>query len=193
MNSAILWIVVVAIIFVLFRASKRGHAIRNPKLAFLDLTFGASDRLVEEDRSTLRDLFPELTVSKDAVPQCDVLFLYATLEQGGALRGTHRFLRATIRDSGAKVVVVASENPSPPHGGGRPTYGRANLVITLARRGDAFGRFFEELFASMMKGKPMPLAWVQLAPQVPDKQAAELHKDVPGTIFLCELGGITFA
>jgi len=192
MNPVVIWIVIFAIVFVLYRASKRKRAIKNPQIAFLDLTSGASDKLIEEDKSTLQGLFPAIVVSRDVVPRCDVLFLYATLETGGVLQGTDRYLRATIRDSGAKIVVVASENPNPPHGGGRPVYGHANLVITLARRGDAFGRFFEALFAKMMKGKAMPMAWVQLAPQVPDKLAAERHRDIPSTIFLCELGGITF-
>jgi hypothetical protein len=193
MSRAALWIAFLVIVFALFRVTKRRkRAIRHPRLAFLDVTSGASEALVEKDRLALQGLFSEIAVSRDAVPKCDVLFLYATLDAEGALRGTDRSLRATIRASGAKVVVIASENPNPPPSPGRPVYGRANLVITLARNGDAFGRFFRELFGMMMQGKPMPMAWVQLAPQAPGNLLKERDQDVPGTIFLCELGGISF-
>ena len=153
----------------------------------LDLTGGLSDALVAEDKAALSDLFTAVEESKSEVPKCDVLFLYATLGDGGTLQGTEHYLRATIRDSGAKIVVVASENPNPAPERSKPVYGRANLVITIARNGASFSKFFRELFAQMKKGKPMPMAWVKLAPQIPNRE----HPDCPGTIFLCEVGGVT--
>jgi len=187
MNILAIWIIILAVAFALLRISKRKHRIKDPRLGFLDLTAGAAAALIEEDKAALKDLFDSIEESSDVVPQCDVLFLYASIGDGGALEGTDRYLRATIRDSGAKVVVVASENPNPKPSG-RPVYGHANLVITIARNGASFPKFFRELFVRMKQGTSMPMAWVKLAPQVPNLE----HPDTPSTIFLCEVGGISF-
>jgi hypothetical protein len=187
MNIVITWIVIAVIAFAIFRFSKRKRQIKDPRLAILDLTDGASDAIIEEDKAALGEVFSSIQESKTEVPKCDVLFLYATIGEGGVLQGTERYLRATIRDSGAKIVVVASENPNPKLSQ-RPLYGQANLVITIARNGASFPRFFRDLFAKMKKGTPMPMAWVRLAPQIPNKE----HIDTPSTIFLCEVGGVSF-
>jgi hypothetical protein len=188
MTIIIAWIVIAVVAFGLLRIPKHKRRILDPRLGILDLSRGAAAKWIEEDKAALQELFASLEMSEDVTPQCDVLFLYATLGDGGALEGTERFLRATIRDSGAKVVVVASENPNPKPTHGKPAYGHANLVITLARNGESFPRFFRELFAKMKSGTPMPMAWVRLAPQIPNRD----HVDCPSTIFLCELGGIAF-
>lgn len=187
MNTLITWIIIFAVVFGLWQFSNRKQRIKEPRLGFLDLTGGSAASLVEEDKSALQGLFSSQEKSNHAVPQCDVLFLYASIGDGGALEGTERYLRATIRDSGAKVVVVASENPNPKPSG-KPVYGHANLVITIARNGASFPRFFRELFGEMKKGTSMPMAWVKLAPQIPNLD----HPDTPSTIFLCEVGGISF-
>jgi hypothetical protein len=150
----------------------------------LDLTDGKSDAIVSEDRATLADFFSSVESSTNVVPKCDVLFLYATLGEGGALVGTDRYLRVTIRESGAKIVVVASENSDPKPSKRSPDDARANLVITLQRNGDKFARFFRELFTRMKNGQTMPMAWVRIVPQGPSPK----HDDCPATIFLMEGG-----
>jgi hypothetical protein len=62
-----------------------------------------------------------------------------------------------------------------------------DLVITLDRNGEAFGRFFKSLFELMLTGVSMPMAWVTLAPQGPDAS-----NDNPGMIFHAEAGGVMF-
>jgi hypothetical protein len=165
------------------------RAIENPRLGILDLTAGASDALIESDKAALAPVFATIEESKAKPPVCDVLFLYATLDPGGSLSGTENFFRATIRDSGAKIVVVASENPSPPASQYRPPYGHANIVITLQRNGESFSNFFSHLFSKMKEGASMPRAWTVLKPQL----SGQPHADCPSTIFLCELGGLRFA
>ena len=64
----------------------------------------------------------------------------------------------------------------------------ANIVITLRRNGEHFGRFFHQLFTFMLAGTSMPTAWVQLAPQVREQQ----RPDIPATICLMEAGHIVF-
>ncbi len=66
---------------------------------------------------------------------------------------------------------------------------RANLVMMLDRKGDAFAHFFQRLVADMKSGTSMPRAWVKLAPQA--QQAP--HVDCPDTIFACELAPLAFS
>jgi hypothetical protein len=119
-----------------------------------------------------------------------VLFIYSDIEADGRLVGTTAGLRDLVRDAGARVVVVASENPG---GAGMAAarsakYGRANLVLTLDRKGALFSTFFARLFADMMNGVSMPLAWVKLAPQIP----GDAHADCPEAVFLAEAGQVAF-
>lgn len=188
MNTSYLWIALPLVVLAVLRQMPRKRRIKHPRLGLLDLTQGESAALMAEDRRALQDVFDSVVESNDAVPQCDVLLLYATIEAGGLLAGTDRCLRATIRDAGAAVVVVAAENPNPPPSPGRPVYGQANLVITLERKGAAFGRFLRDLFTQMKDGRTMPMAWVKLAPQNPHLD----HQGLPATLFMCELGGIRF-
>jgi hypothetical protein len=62
-------------------------------------------------------------------------------------------------------------------------------VMCLDRRGDRFARFFCEFFSAMFDGTPMPVAWVNLAPQRP----GEDHVDGPESIMSAEAGQIVFA
>lgn len=66
--------------------------------------------------------------------------------------------------------------------------GRANLVMTLERKGATFAQFFYDLFSKMFAGTTMPMAWVQLAPQIPGAN----HENVPSTIFAAEVSHIVF-
>ncbi len=174
-------------LYLYYRWRKRQAAIPNPRLGLLDLTAGGAGHWIAEDKAALTDLFSSVVESTDESPLCDVLFLYARIEDGGRIVGTDRSLRAIIRDADAKVVVVATEH-SNPNLGPRPDYGHANLVVTIERNGSAFPTFFRDLFRRMKKGSTMPWAWNRLAPQIPNHP----HPGVPSTFFLCELGGISF-
>ena len=105
--------------------------------------------------------------SQTNAPACDVLLIYGELDEKGRFRNSNLGLREIIRDSGAKIVVVASENPASHYiaAGKRTSYGSANLVMTLDRKGDALPTFLVGLFTAMRRGTPMPKAWAALAPQ----------------------------
>jgi hypothetical protein len=172
-------------------AKNRVSVMSSPKVGILDLGGGWTRELVESDASFLRSLFSEVQMVNVDAPTCDVLFLYAELSAEGAVLGSARGLREIIRDSGAKVVIVASANPSKHYitAGKQKPYGQANLVMTLDRHGDAFGRFFLALFSKMKHGASMPTAWVELNPQAPGRE----QSDRPDTIFACEIGPLTFS
>jgi hypothetical protein len=60
-------------------------------------------------------------------------------------------------------------------------------VFVLNRKGPKFAEFFRGLFELMSEGTSMPLAWVKLAPQIPN------HEDpnVPSAIFAAEAEHLT--
>lgn len=129
-------------------ANKRALVLRSPKVGLLNLGGAESKDLVESDADFLRPLFVEVQAVDLPSPRCDVLFLYAEIAADGAVLGADRGLREIIRDSGAKVVIVASPNRGAHYikAGRQKPYGQANLVMTLDRRGLAFGRFFSRYF-----------------------------------------------
>ena len=171
------------------RAAQR-VVVRSPRLGVLNLMGNDANRLIEDDLKALTPLFGKSTQSTAAPPACDVLFVYARVQDSGVVDGSKSGLREIIRDSGAKIVVVATENTPDGYIAGAPNkpYGKANLVMTLERRGNRFASFYVRLFKMMFAGDTMPVAWVKLAPQVPGAK----HEDTPGSIFAAEAGQITF-
>jgi hypothetical protein len=164
--------------------------ITTPTLGILNVAGEDALSAVETDRRSLGDLFGRVTEATDAPPRCDVLLIYCEIGVDGRLKNTTRSLREVIRDSGARIVVVASENQAGAYikAGHVEAYGRANLVMTLNRNGASFGTFYARLFGDMFKGTPMPVAWERLAPQIPGLA----QSGVPEAIFACELGQIAF-
>jgi hypothetical protein len=174
----------------MFFFKKRVPRVNSPRVGLLDLGSDETKALVAADRAFLSPLFGEVKNLHLGAPQCDVLFIYAEIAADGSVPGSSCSFRELIRDSGAKVVVIASENSVDHYikAFHKESYGNANLVMTLNRHGEAFGRFFGALFEKMLEGTPMQVAWVRLNPQVPGLSQA----DAPETIFTCEIGQLTF-
>jgi len=170
---------------------RRVTLLPGPNVGILDLGGPDTAGLVAADAAFLTPIFGTVETKSLAALECDVLFLYANLAADGSIVGSSRGLREIIRDSGASVVVVASANPSESYvkAGKQRPYGRANLVMTLDRCGEAFGLFFTALFSRMKSGISMPTAWIELNPQVTDHG----RPNCPETIFACEIGPLAFA
>jgi hypothetical protein len=162
-----------------------------PRLGSLSLSPSAARLWANHDRRALSPLFAKVEESQTNAPACDVLLIYGELDEKGRFRNAKLGLREIIRDSGAKIVVVASENPASHYiaAGRRTGYGLANLVMTLDRKGDALPTFLVRLFTEMQRGIPMPKAWAALAPQSKDAS----HAGLPDTIFACELGDVSLS
>lgn len=169
--------------------------IYQPKIAFVNLAGASCATMAADDRAVIGELFGVgVQVATVPVP-CDVLFLYCRFEPSGRIVGQQAAFRSLIRESTARVAVVASEVPADflsnrefqaafGKGGNPPV----NLVMTLNRNGENFGRFFRSLFEKMWRDVPMSMAWVQLAPQ-----SRVQPENIPGTICLMEAGQIVFA
>jgi hypothetical protein len=188
-----LWIVVgvVAVLFVLFviRANARVIRIAEPTVGFLNLLGESGAPFLQEDRNAIRPFFYEARESQDATPKCDVLLIYATVLADGSTLGAPSTLRQIISDSGAKIVILATDNSMDGYKAAlKNEGGKANIVLTLDRKGWRFSHFVEQLFSQMQKGLSMPVVWVRLAPQNPN----DPHQDCPATLFLCELGQVAF-
>ena len=187
--ALVLFIFVIVVLY-MHRRPLKVSFIEKPILGLLDLSGGANVSDVVTDRATLGSLFYFVSESTSWPPKCDVLFVYCQIEDDGRIRGSKSGLRDLIRESGALIPVVASENNAESclAASQKTGYGSANLVLTVGRREELFGPFFHRLFSAMKQGTSMPLAWVQLAPQIPGRD----HPDVPNTLFLCEVGQIAF-
>ncbi len=164
--------------------------ITAPRIGFLNLLGASAQTALEEDKASFGSLFPQSEESQSDPPVSDVLILYVRVEADGSIAGCSDSLRGLIRKSGAPIVVVASENPAKNYiaAAKRSAEAKANLVMTLKRKGPAFGQFFRELFSRMFEGQTMPLAWVKLAPQNPNVE----HENCPESVFAAEVSHIIF-
>lgn len=188
-----IWIVVIVlalayIALVILRPGMR--VIRSPTLGLYNLSGNDCASILEADRKAIGQLFSSVIESADVPPACNVLFLYCQIEPDGSIRGSNRRLREIIRDSGAPIVVVASENLGENYTAAAQNtgYGFANLIMTLERNGEIFPNFFQRLFTLMKRGVSMPVAWNKLAPQIPGSE----HADCPSTFGVWGAGQIAF-
>ena len=187
---AMAFVALIILLAYAYRREKSSLKIRAPRIGFLNLKGAPGEQALIEDKRSFASMFCNSLESSTVTPSCDVLFIYCDIAPDGKVSGPTTGLRSIIRDSGAQVVVVASENRTESYiaAAKKTGYGRANLVMTLERRGDVFPKFFNRLFAQVLKGTPLPVAWVNLAPQGP----AHNHTDCPVTILILEKGRITF-
>lgn len=164
--------------------------IHSPTLGILNLLGTAGRAWASDDVATLAPHFGEVRESREEPPRCDVLLVYCDIGPEGTIVHSARSLRELIRDAKAQIAVVASPNaPADCLDAARETgFGTANLVLTLERKGSAFGRFFDQLFARMNAGMAMPAAWTELQPQSP----TTLRPENPDLVCLMERGAIAF-
>lgn len=176
-------------------SAEHPYTIHNPLLGFLNLAGEVGNTLARRDLAELSSEFSKSSdIKTDKIPKCNVLFVYCALESSGRIAGQEFSLRDLIKAAGAHIAVVASENS--PEVISTTEFNSflqskdtwpANIIITLNRNDDAFGRFFKSIFALMHEGATMPMAWVSLAPQVPLGST-----DTPSTVALLEVGHIVF-
>ena len=165
--------------------------IDRPTLGTLNLQGEQAAPLLASDLNALGRFFSKTVTSSQEVPQCAVLFLYATLDADGRVAGTELTLARIVAQSGAKIVIVAPETPRQSRT--KRLLGdkiAADLVITLDRKGDKFASFFAKIFDRMNAGLALPMAWVEIFPQVRDSPAAA---DAPDTVFVMGPAPVRFA
>ena len=146
---------------------------------------------MQADRVALAPLFDQVREGSRDVPVCNVLCVYARIQADGGLENLPMRLRDLIKSAEAQVAILASDNdPKILARAVQPENGwNANIVLTIARKGEAFPAFFAKLFQAMREGKSMLMAWVELAPHGPSAG----HAEGPDTMMLAEAGHIAFS
>ena len=172
------------------RRSLRKVVIQNPALGILNLAGPSGETLLAQDLALIGPLFGTTRKSEASPPACDVLLVYCEIAPNGVVKGANRSLRELIRDAGASVVVIAMNHSVDAYIAAAPQlpFGRANLVMTLDRKGAGLPTFLARLFERMNAGASMLVAWNELAPQGPGVG----HEDAPETVFACERGQLAF-
>jgi hypothetical protein len=169
----------------------RPFVLQNPVIGFLNLQGERGAALSDGDSRALSRFFADCRISTDEVPLCAVLFVYGHLDASGRVEGASRSLRGLIKEAGAYVAVLPSENE--PQACITALKERSdwpsNVVFVLKRKGPKFAEFFGRLFELMTQGTSMPMAWVKLAPQIPNRD----NPDAPDAIFAAEAGHLTFS
>jgi hypothetical protein len=163
----------------------------EPVACFMNLSEDNFKQLMDTDKSLLSIYFNKtFEYDKSNLHTCDVLFIYCTIDKSGKIINESRTLREIIRDMHAPIVIIATENEMVSYiaAGKQCGYGQANLVMTLERKSECFVNFYSKLFNDMKTGTTMPVAWVKLAPQIPNHE----HKNCPNAIFSMECGQISF-
>ena len=178
------------VVFLWQRSRRWPLVIRSPRFGILNLIGPAAEPLIAADTEALTPLLGIPVRGAILAPFCDVLFIYCDIAANGGIGVGSDTLRDLIEKLRAPLVVVASENSGDAYmaSTGAQGKGRANLVMTISRQGDAFPIFFVRLFTEMKRGTSMPMAWVKQAPQGPSKE----HETLPSTIFACEAGQMVF-
>ncbi|HEY1266833.1 MAG TPA: hypothetical protein VGH16_06215 [Candidatus Binatia bacterium] len=189
-GTTIALIVIVGLIVFLYFRRGMSRRITAPTLGILDLSEGSLTPLIQADSAKLGSLFNSVSESKLNAPKCDVLLLYCYIESDGNIRDSTKGLNEIIREAGASVAIVASDNDAKNYivAAKGKNFGSVNIVLILDRRGEMFGEFFLNLFTAMKQGTSMPVAWNKLAPQIPRRD----HPDCPASICLMRAGQITF-
>jgi hypothetical protein len=166
------------------------YQIARPVIGFINLLGESGEKLIGLDKFALGTMFDDSLVSNTEKLNCNVLFLYCKILEDGSILGTDARLRDLIKNVGAKVAVVASENDPECYFKALELENdwRANLVLLIDRKGEKFREFFQKLFDLMMNERSMLMAWVDLAPQIPNMEQPEC----PEAIMLPEAGHITF-
>jgi len=184
----------VAVVFRIMLRSRTQVSIKVPTLGFLNLGGDEFLPLIDTDRAALGPIFSEVkTGAGYQIPSCDILFIYANVAPDGSVGvDVNLTVRHLAARAGAAITVVASGNSSENllAAARLPGPKRANLVWTLDRKGEAFPRFFVNLFTHMKKGRSMPAAWVGISPQVPSRMQQD--QNLPDMICNLEAGQVRF-
>jgi len=181
---------IVVVVIAVFQVRASIVRIPTPKLGVLNLKGSSVNSMVEEDMEAVGAIFTSTEESPSRPPSCDVLLLYCDIGPDGRVDSSTAGLRDMIRDSGALVVIVASENPiesceaaTQPAG-----YGKTNLVVTVGRHGEVFAAFLNRLFTAMAQGTVLQRVLKKAAAQNPKLDAPGM----PDCIWNMEAGPVTF-
>jgi hypothetical protein len=121
-----------------------------------------------------------------------IVHILANVDAQGRVASTDTTGAALIAHAtanGTKLLWLASSNaPDGYIAGFQPGKHRINVVMTIDRQGAALPKFLNDLLARMQRGMKMPMAWNDIAPQIP----GSVQPDTPEKIYAAGYGAATF-
>jgi hypothetical protein len=146
-------------------------------------------------RFTTKTLFSTISDLTNAIgrQQYDIVHLFCDVphtgsiadNEGNTISGTE--LIQECCNANVKLLWIASDNHPEGYIKNFKARGkRLNLVMTIVRNDPKFSDFLAKLLSRMFYGDTMPVAWTELAPQVP----STINTDSPGCIFFAGRGGV---
>ena len=207
-------IVVALILFALLLLwqlfGRRAEVVNGTRVLVASLGRVAGGGLEDEDAGVYAEFYRRVRVFKaldadgltDAVGSgdYDVLHLFCEMDANGRLvAGDDSRLKGgklleACRKGDVKVLFLAQDNPveyyslafldrDNPRGLG------LNLVLTMERKGGLFGGFLRGLLQRTSAGASLPVAWVALAPQIPNPPPGTQLEEQPGLLLRPDRGG----
>ncbi|MET0649020.1 MAG: hypothetical protein ABW208_20620 [Pyrinomonadaceae bacterium] len=204
-------LILLALLFLWRLFGGRAEVVNGTRVLVASLGRVAGGGLEDEDAAVYSEFYRRVKVLKaldadgltDAVGSGDhdVLHLFCELDANGRLvAGDDSRLKGgelleACRKGDVKVLFLAQDTPveyyslafidrDSPRGLG------LNLVLTLDRKGGLFGRFLRGLLQKMSAGATMPMAWVALAPQIPNPPPGTQLEEQPVLIVRPDRGGV---
>jgi hypothetical protein len=211
MSGIIIAAVILLILFLLRKRFRRPvphvEVIANTKILISSLGREAGTDLEERDAAVYSKFYRHVDIAKARKADemlvsisggdYDVVHLFCEIsgdghlvaESGLELKGGD--LLKACREGDVKLLFIAEGNPADNYlkaftGDGSARGIKLNFVRTLDRKGEAFTQFLEALLQRMSAGEGMPVAWVNVAPQIPGKS----QDNQPDLYFSAGRGGI---
>ncbi len=159
------------------------------------------EKELAEDAAIYRAYFPEAVVERyltaalfmaALAQRYDVVHVLAAVDAQGRVAGSENTGTAFIGHAasyGTKLLWFAASNAADGYVTDFKTgKDRINLVMTINRQGDDLPDFVNDLFSRMRRGMKMPVAWNDMAPQIPGRP----QPNVPEQIYAAGFGAATF-
>jgi hypothetical protein len=204
-TQIIIGIIIAVVVFILLR--RRGTANRianidNPKIVLLQIG-NVSQSQLDSDKGIYSDFYSNVTTKTvndlkgltDFIGNSsfDLFHLFVDIDmEGNIFDGTQNKINIyklvdLIQTRDAKYIFFAKDNPVEGYNkGAQAIKHTTNVVMTLERKENNFPDFFRKVFSKVSKGQPFPVAWNEIAPQIP----GAMHENIPVTLAVMGAGGV---
>lgn len=187
MTTTIIVIIVVALVFILIRRSQLPVLVKieSPKIVLIQIGTDKQSQL-DADLTIYTDLYSNVTTKtvnkigelNDFIGRSsfDLFHVFADVDKEGNIYDSfqNKVPISTIvnlmQSRDAKYIFFASGNHADGYiSGGKGMELKANLVMTLDRKGSGFTEFFKKIFSKVSKGQSLPFPGARYLHKIPTK------------------------
>ncbi len=179
----------------------KGSNIHNPKILLLQIgTLNQSQ--LDADLTIYCDYYTNVTTKTvnnlkefiDFISNAsfDLFHLFVNIDKdGNIIDGSDKItvgkIISVIQARNAKYIFFANDSPSDSYtNGSKGLKHTTNIVMTLERKGNNFSEFFKKVFSKVSKGQTLPVAWNEIAPQIPGVE----HDNTPSCMAVMGAGSV---